>query len=641
MLDTTQIVVGVAGAVDAELVGEILDAAECWPGPVERIAARLVGERSARRVAAAVEQARPASRALAAARSEIAAGVRDLARVRAWRADPVLGPPQVACPYKGLAPYERADAPLFHGREDLVERLCARLVDTAFVAVVGSSGVGKSSLVRAGLLPALADGVLPVLAEVPHHLLAVGAPLPVSDSPAVIVVDQFEEVFTAIIDDTARSQYLNELTALASSPATRIVVVLRGDFVGACATHPRLAELVGEGTLLVGPMRAEEIRRVVERPARQVGLRVEPALVDAIVADMDSEPGALPLLSTVLVEVWQGRSEATLTVAAYHRAGGMSGAVARLGEAAYARFDEPARDAARRLLLRLAETGADGTIARRRVPRSELGDDPATAEVLDELVARRLVTAGELGVEVTHEALLTRWPRLAGWLADDEQGRALRRHLAPAAVDWDNAGRPDAELYRGARLASALDWAGERLVDLTGVERDFLTASRDRSDRELQEEIARADRQARGRRRLRAALAAALGLLLVAVGAAWLAVDRQRAATDASRQSQARRLGALALVTPDLDRALLLAVQAVRTHDDWETRGDLLAVLSRSPQALRQARGVSDQRVIQQVALTADGSTVVAGRAGACSPGTPARLPRPAHRPRSVSERRR
>ena len=611
--DLARIVVQTVGPIDAALEEEILLAAHGWPGEAERLAARLIEERSTRRVVAAVERARPAKQALAAARAEVASGVRDLTRVRARHAHTAAGVDAVACPYKGLARYDRSDAALFHGREELVARLCARLVDTTFVAVVGPSGAGKSSLVRAGLLPALAAGVLPGLADARQHLLAPGAPLPALDGPAVVVVDQFEEVFAAITDEVARQRYLDELTALATRPDTRILTVLRGDFVGACAAHARLAELLGDGTVLVGPMRPDEIRRAVELPARHVGLQSEPALADAIVSDMKDAPAALPLMSTALVEVWQGRSGATLTAAAYHRAGGVAGALSRLAEAALARLDEPARAAARRMLLRLAETGEGGLLLRRRVPRRELGDDPATTRALHELVNRRLLTAGDSGVEVTHEALLTHWPRLAGWLAEDEQGRALRRHLAPAAADWDATGRPDAELYRGARLASALDWVGDRLAELTDVERDFLAASRDYADRELAEETARADRQVRARRRLLAALAAAVSLLLVAAGATWLAVDRQRVASAASRQDQAHRLGALALVTPDLDRSLLLAVQAVRTHDDWETRGDLLALLSRSPQALRQVRGISDQTgVLEHVALTPDGSTLVA-----------------------------
>lgn len=609
-----KIVTRIAGAADAGLEEEVARAAGGWPGPAEGIASRLVEERSARRVVAAVDQARPASRVLAAARSEVTAGVRDLARVRALHGDARAGPDRIACPYKGLAQYEQGDAVLFHGREDLVARLCARLVDTVFVAVVGPSGAGKSSLVRAGLLPALAAGVLPGLTGARQYLLAVDDPLPVLDTPAVVVVDQFEEVFAATTDDAVRDGYLDALTGLARRPDTRIVVVLRGDFVGACAAHARLAELIGDGTVLVGPMRPEEIRRVVELPAGQVGLQAEPALVDTIVSDMEGAPGALPLLSTALVQVWQGRADGALSMAAYHRAGGVSGALARLGEAAFTGLDRAAQVAARRLLLRLAETGDGGVLVRRRVPRSQLGGDPATTRALAVLVARRLLSADDAGVEVAHEALLTHWPRLTGWLAEDEQGRALRRHLTPAAVEWDGVGRPDAELYRGARLAGALDWAGDRLADLTGVENDFLTASRDFSDREIADEIARADRQARGRHLLLAALAASVGLLLVASGAAWIAVDRRRAAAAASHQALAHRLGALALVTPDLDRSLLLAVQAVRTVDDWETRGDLLAVLGRSPQALRQVRAPGDQGWFEHVALTPDGSTLVASQ---------------------------
>jgi DNA-binding SARP family transcriptional activator/WD40 repeat protein/energy-coupling factor transporter ATP-binding protein EcfA2 len=609
--EIAEIVTRVAGPVDVATEEEIVQAATGRPGEAERLAARLIEERSMRRVVAAVEQAGPASQALASAREEVASGVRDLARVRRHIGG-ATGTKAIACPYKGLAFYQPSDGPLFHGREELVARLCARLVDTPFVAVIGPSGAGKSSLVQAGLLPALAAGVLPGLAEAGQHLLVPGVPLPALDGPAVVVVDQFEELFAAT-DDEAQQRFLDDLTALAARPATRIVVVLRGDFVGACAAHARLARLLGDGTVLVESMRPEEIRRAVEEPARQVGLQIQPALVDAIVSDMQDAPGALPLMSTALVEVWRGRSDHTLTEAAYHRAGGVPGALARLGEAALAELDEPARAAARRILLRLAETGEGGVLVRRRVSRRELGDDAATEEALHTLVDRRLLTAGETGIEVTHEALLTHWPRLAAWLAEDEQGRALRRHLAPAAAEWDATGRPDTELYRGARLSGALDWADDRLAELTDVERDFLVASRDYADRQLAEEIARADRQARARRRLLAALAAAVSLLLVASGATWAAVNRQRAASAASLQAQAHRLGALALSSPDLDRSLLLAVQAVRTHDDWETRGDLLAVLARSPQAWRQVRGVGDPTgVIEHVALTRDGSTLLA-----------------------------
>jgi len=611
--DIARIVERVAGTAAPAEIDTLVDAANGWPGRAERLTAQLLAERSQQRVLAAVDQAHPASRTLAKAREEVASGIRDLTRARAMHTDMAAGADRIACPYKGLARYEQSDAALFHGRDDLVARLCARLVDTPMLAVVGPSGAGKSSLVRAGLLPALATGVLPALVDARQHLLAPGVRPPDLDGPAIVVIDQFEEIFATITDDTTRDGYLDELTALASRPDTRTVIALRGDFMDACAAHPRLAGLLGDGTVLIGPMRPEEIARAVELPARHVGLHCEPGLVDAIVSDMQGAPAALPLMSTALVQVWQHRTGSTLAAAAYHRAGGVSGALTRLAEAAYGRLDEPAQAAARRILLRLADSGEGGALVRRRVPRRELGDDPATSTALTELVNRRLLTAGDTGVEVTHEALLTHWPRLASWLADDEHGRELRRHLAPAAAEWHATGRPDTELYRGARLASALDWVGDDLGELTDAERAFLTASRDHADRELAEETARADRQTRARRRLLAALAAAISLLLIATAATWIAVNRQQAASAASRESQAHRLGALALVTADLDRSLLLAVQAVRTHDDWETRGDLLAILSHSGQALRQARGVDDpQETIDHVALTTDGSTLIA-----------------------------
>ena len=253
--------------------------------------------------------------------------------------------------------------------------------------------------------------------------------MPAVDGPAVVVVDQFEELFTGPVEGADRDRYLDELTSLGSQRDVRVVVVLRGDFIGACVVHPRLAQLVGDGTVLVGPMRPDEIRRAIELPARHVGLYAEPALADAIVSDVEDQPGALPLLSTSLVEVWQRRSGATLTAVAYHQAGGVSGAVARLGEAAYASLDGLTREAARRLLLRLAETDESGSVVRRRVPRAELGADPATARALDVFVGRRLLTASERGVEVTHESVLTYWPRLAA-------GSPTTSRAARCAVTW-------------------------------------------------------------------------------------------------------------------------------------------------------------------------------------------------------------
>jgi len=283
-----------------------------------------------------------------------------------------------------------------------------------------------------------------------------------------------------------------------------------------------------------------------------------------------------------------------------------------LAEAAYSRMSAGARMAARAILLRLAETGEAGAVVRRRVPRRELDDDLASREALRVLTERRLVTTSDAGVEVTHEALLSHWPRLTAWLADDAIGREVRRHLAPTALEWEDAGRPESELYRGIRLAAAAEWAAGHEADLTAVEREFLEASGDYTEREVLAEIARADREAAGRRRWQQLLAAAAVLLLVAVTGTVIAIDRQRAATRASRIADARRLAAQALVDADLDRSLLLATEAVDIYDSWETRGGLLAVLARQPRAIAQVHGVDAAR-LQDLTLTSDGKAVVAG----------------------------
>ena len=207
-------------------------------------------------------------------------------------------------------------------------------------------------------------------------------------------------------------------------------------------------------------MRRDELRRAIELPAKRAGLRVEPSLVSALVGDVAEEPGGLPLLSTTLVELWEERSGRTLREASYEASGGVSGAVARLAERAYRRLSEPQRERARAILLRLADA-EEAAPVRRRVPLSELETerDEDAAAALAVLTESRLVTVDEGTVEVAHEALLSEWPRLRAWLEEDAEGRRLHQHLIQAAAEWQGSGRDPAELYRGARLASALEWA--------------------------------------------------------------------------------------------------------------------------------------------------------------------------------------
>jgi len=613
-----------------ETVERIVAQAAGLPARLHELAAAWMEDDAAQRVAGAVSQAPAARQALSSVRATVREGVLDLHRVREERAaHAAAGVP--LCPYKGLARFEQQDAAIFHGREALVAALVARLADTPLLAVTGPSGAGKSSVVRAGLLPALAVGVLPGSADWPQYVLSPGAApqrslAPVVEAaaarPGVVVVDQFEELFTACASEDQRAGFVTGLLGLVDrdSAPVRVVVTIRADFLGWCAAYPDLAGRLGEGTVLVAPMTDDEVRRAVEGPAQYAGLSVEPDLVEAVTADVRGRAGALPLLSTALLDTWERRRGRTLTHAGYLAAGGVSGALVRLAESAYARLDPAGQQAARRILVRLADPGEGGAPVRRRVPIEEVAalGDQAARRALDVLVARRLLTAGEGTVEVAHEALLSHWPRLARWLEEDEQGRALRRHLAPAALEWAQAGRPDAELYRGARLASALDWAAGHAGDLNPFETEFLEASRAAADRELREQKERADREAsarlretRARRRLRAVLAGVVALLLFSAAAAAVAVQQRGAARAAQRSAEARRLGARALTEPDLDRSLLLAAEAVRTDPLLETDGDLLAALLRSPYALRQVRGDGDR--LQDIDISPDGRILAAG----------------------------
>ena len=473
---------------------------------------------------------------------ELAADVVDLHTLRGRRRQP--GRAQAACPFKGLEPFDVGDAELFFGRERLVAELVARLPGTSLLGVIGPSGSGKSSAVRAGLLPALAAGVLPgserwtrVLlrpGEQPGAALAGalgGVSLPAAldrlepGTRLLVVVDQFEEVFTACTEPAERAAFLDALASAAAADAEGrllVVLALRADFYGACASHPRLARLLGGNQVLVGPMRPDELGRAIEEPAAAAGLVVEPELVARLVEETAGRTGGLPLLSTTLLELWERRSGDRLTIGAYERTGGVNGAVARLAERAYDRLSPAEAAVARNMLVRLAGAGEAEVAVERQVPLAELdlGRDAAARRVLDVLTANRLVTVGGETVEVAHEALLREWPRLRGWLEQDAEARRLHRHITLAAREWDAGGRDPGELYRGARLASALDLAAEHGDALNRLEREFLDEARLVSERE-------SVRARRINRRLRLLLAGAL-VALVAAGAAGLVALHQR-----------------------------------------------------------------------------------------------------------------
>jgi WD40 repeat protein/DNA-binding SARP family transcriptional activator len=510
-------------------------------------------------------------------------------------ASPPNGRPHDVCPYKGLAPFEGEDAELFCGRERLVAELVGRVAEAPLLALVGPSGSGKSSLLRAGLVPALTGRAIvrrPGETSAAALRSELGRLAP--RERIVLAVDQFEEIYSASVDETERRAFVDTLVDAAWDPERRVLVLiaLRADFFGRLAPYVELADLVGPNHVLLPPMSATELRRAIATPAERVGLHVEPALVDALVDDVAGEAGALPLLETTLHDLWHERDGRTLSRAAYDRTGGVRGAVGRHAEAAYRSLDADGRRVARGILLRLVSTDA---LTRRRASRAELDadQDDRVDAVLATLVERRLLVAGDGTVELVHEALLERWERLARWIEEDMEGRRVHHRLAGAASAWAESRREPSELFRGAQLAAALEWAdgGDGADALNRLEREFLEASRTAFARET--------------RRLRVLLVATFLLLLAAVTAGAVAFFARGSATREATAAVAQRLGAQALSEPRLDRSLLLAREGVALDDDTATRSNLLAALLRSPAALAVLHPTGAE--VLDSALDADG----------------------------------
>jgi WD40 repeat protein/class 3 adenylate cyclase len=526
------------------------------------------------------------------------------------------------CPYKGLAAFERDDSAYFFGRERLVGELAARTVQVGLLGVVGASGSGKSSVIGAGLLPSLGAGLLPgsedwkqVAIRPGEHpmstlraALSSGAEDPIDASVEalalegrlVLVVDQFEETFTLCDDEAERSNFVAALTGAAKRWPENVAVILaiRADYYGHCAPYPDLAEALAANHVLIGPLTREELKRAIELPARRAGLRVESALADALVEEVSDEPGGLPLLSTALVELWQTREDGWIRMETHEQTGGVRGAVSRLAETSYEQLSPAEQEAARRVFLRLVASGEGETVTRRRVELDEFDParDPDAAAVLTRLTQDRLLTKTEDTVEVAHEALLREWPRLRAWLEEDVQGHQLRQHLTHAAQQWEETGREASEVYRGARLSAALDWAATRGPDLNEQERDFLSESRQASERE-------AERQRRTNRRLRGLLVGTAVFLVVALVAGVLAlVQRGRARDEAERAetqariATARELAAAAVANLDVDpeRSVLLALEAVDAT--WKTDRTVVPV---AEEALH--RSLEESRVVLTV----------------------------------------
>ncbi len=568
------------------------------------------------------------------------------------------------CPYKGLAAYQPQDASGFFGREALVDELVRRVRLQQVLVVGGPSGSGKSSLVRAGLIPAITAGALPgsdawrvalftpgrdPLAElyfqvsqtlkdrkpavsidelIAHPALArhlEGANG--AEPPLLLCIDQFEELFTLAPPDQ-RAKFVAALSAMAdpADSRVRVVIAVRADFYAACAQIPWLAERITENQVLVGPMTASELRRAVTEPARRAGFHLEPQLIDAIIDEAGEEAGSLPLIAHALVETWIRRQGRTLTLEGFRAAGGVAGAISQTADAIFEqRFDMTEREATKRLFLGLVTPGEGTPDTRRVLAHSEIDHDTAP-DVMHRAVERltevRLLTVDDTTVQIAHEALLRTWPRLRGWIEESRDDLRTRQRISHAAAEWDGAGRDSDLLYRGTPLLSALEWVSKNPDQLGALERAFLVASEDAKAR-AEAIAAESERKARRTRRIAVAvlsffaIGATVSSVFALLGFREARQNEMRAeqATVEAHNRFAGALGAAAYGLVDADPLLALALGAEATvraeggPPAYESRASMvaarLALVRSGPFLFGSPIDAGDALAI---ALTADGS---------------------------------
>jgi WD40 repeat protein/DNA-binding SARP family transcriptional activator len=606
---------------------------------------------------------------------------------------PVEPPAPGKPPYKGMQFFDEADADLFFGREELTARLMGRISECLsihaegdrFLAVIGASGSGKSSIVRAGLIPALMRGQTPAgglpppnsatvspipsrgavhlitptahplealaisltraaesvtaiatlvddLANDPRSLhLTAGRAAQFQGAPHVLlVVDQFEELFSLCHSEAERKAFVDNLLYATGTPGPMIVVItLRADFYAHCAPFEALRQVLSQRQEYIGAMSAEALRRAIEEPARVGGWNFEPGLVDLLLREVGDEPGALPLLSHALLETWRRRRGHTLTLAGYDESGGVHGAIARTAETTFSQLTSEQQGIARNIFLRLTELGEGTQDTRRRASLAELiprpEDTPAVQTMLKKLADARLITTSQETAEVAHEALIHEWARLREWLNENREGLHLHRRLTEAAQEWEKLAREAGALYRGARLAQSLEWAEAHAADLNMLERTFLNASlieqqaqqaveAARQQRELEAaqtlaeaqrqraetEKRRAEEQAQAASKLRQRAVYLTMALAIAGILAIFAVIFGQQANQNTRLATSRELAAAAVnnLQVDPERSVLLALQALSTANTLEASNALhqalpeLHILHTIP-AHRQAPGVA------------------------------------------------
>jgi hypothetical protein len=520
---------------------------------------------------------------------------------------PPPAPEEITCPYPGMVPYDASSAERFYGREEETTALVTQVQGSPFAMVIGPSGSGKSSLLQAGLLPRLQQQggwvmatMRPVDAPADHLAAAMAAfgpapgfALPDGARRGLLVVDQLEEAFT-LAPPAQRSAFFEALQVLRPVPHLSVLLLMRADFYPELMASPLWPLHEGERVELA-PLQGKALRRAVVRPAESVAVHVEPDLVERLLADARDEPGALPLLQETMRHLWKRRRRRLLTLDVYEAMGGpnrtgLAVALAEKAEEAYDDLTAPQRDIARRVFVGLVQLGEGRDDTRRQQSVDDLravSDDPT---IFDATVAhlagdRLLVLGGDEHshvVDLSHEALISGWPRLRDWLTQDRRALEVQRDLTEDADKWVAGGRDAGDLYRTARLAVADDWAESHAGDLARDEAEFLRASHDVANAEQR-------RLKRTNRRLRfLAVGMALAMVATVGAAAWARHKSQEAEREARRAAALGLEGtALALPDGDLDTALLSSLTAGallnKSADDPAAFASARTLLARHP----------------------------------------------------------
>jgi WD40 repeat protein/DNA replication protein DnaC len=489
------------------------------------------------------------------------------------------------CPFRGLYPFRVENREFFFGREELITQLQQKLSEHNFLAVLGASGSGKSSVVLGGLIPLLqkkqGDLQLVYMTPTSYPIEKLQTSLSqVQVESSILVIDQFEELFTLCTNQTERVTFIEKLLSLI--PYQKVVITMRADFWGECASYRNLKDLMEARQKLIGPMDAVELRKAMEMQATQVGLRFEPGLSNSILDDVQGEPGAMPLLQHALLELWKRRHGRWLRAVEYEAIGGVNMAIAQTADDVYNSLSASQQDQVKNIFIRLtrldesALQGEKRRDTRRRVWLDELvpanSDLASTKQLVQQLAgegARLVVTSVDEStnceeVEVAHEALIRYWPRLLKWLDENRINLQLRETIRQAALDWEKQQKDENYLvHRGARLEDA-QMLAKHTTFLNQSEADYVIVCRELCDRQKNE------KEARRRREIRTAWGVAGGAVLALIvstafaGIAWNEKRQAKSSEAKAQLIQAEALGRYSLSLLDDNQDLDALVQVIQ-----------------------------------------------------------------------------